>query len=190
MSVLPVSVSREILAPPPPPKIVLAMHNKPQPSNVDIQLCTPPCLHAPSGLLDTILLDVLLLLPYDDLLAARAVNRHWHTFITTRRLLRARCFLSPPAKGLPFDGAWELHPVLGKMEYWGYRLHVSGPPPEPVEGRVTFRGRGLGGEYVAQLMASRPAVGTIGVWVAGGIHWMVCEEGVSVWGLMRGFDEV
>jgi hypothetical protein len=167
------------------------MLEKPElsPANVDIPICAPSCAHPPTVLLDTILLDVLLLLPARSLLKACAVNRHWHTLITTRRLLRSQCFLLPPTPGLPFT-EWQLHPVLRMVDYWGYSLHMPGPPREGVEERAKFRGRILRDEPVSTVMASSPAVTQVGVWLGRAMHWVECESGVSVWGLLEGFDEL
>jgi hypothetical protein len=174
-------------------QIAAAMLEKPALSppapDVEISLCVPPCAHPPTALLDTILLDVLLLLPYRDLLRARAVNRHWHTLITTRRLLRSQCFLLPPTPGLPFN-EWQLHPIARMVEYWGYSLNVPGPPREGVDERTRFRGRMLKTEPMSTVMASSPAVKQVGMWLAGGMHWIECETGVTLWRLFEGFDEL
>jgi len=151
-----------------------------------------PCRHAPTTLHDTILLDILLLLPTAALLRARAVSRHWHALILTRRHLRSRCFQQPPTAPPLHDlAAWTLHPALRLVDYWGYRLPAGEEDtaqPQPLSDRTCLGTRCLEGSPVAAAMASMPAVPRVGVWVAGTTRWVECPDGVSVWALLEGFD--
>ncbi|KAF8249686.1 hypothetical protein K440DRAFT_205265 [Wilcoxina mikolae CBS 423.85] len=164
-------------------------------SNISIPPCTPPCtppcgLHPQSQpLSDHLLLYILPYLPVTTLLQLRAVNRHWHTVISTRRPLRSACFTLPPTTPAIGGSTFELHPVFKKLDYWGYDLHL--PTCTPLDGRAQICGRSVMGEVAGEAMACRPAVREVGVWLCGGVQYTVKrEEGVRVKDLVEGFDAV